>query len=121
MIPDSIASKLEEAYNKNARNVNAGKNVFNLLNRKDFALKNGIYSFQGQGPHFPRRIFIYNDGSIFIFENEGAFNPKGIIQEFAVCIEKLNLTGRQVVKYLKAISNYLEQEEGNTYGAEIKK
>lgn len=120
-VPDSIVSKLENAYNKNAKNVNAGKNVFNLLSRKDFAFKDGIYSFQGQGPHFSRRIFIYNKGDIFIFENEGAFNPQGVIKEFAVCVEKLNLTRKQVVKYTKAISDYLEQEEGNTYGSEIKK
>jgi len=118
-VPDSVVIKLEEAYIKNAKNVNAGKNVFNLLNRKDFNFKDGVFSFQGQGPHFPRRIFINNNGSIFIFKNEGAFNPSGIIKEFAVCVEKLNLTGRQVVKYTKAISEYLEQEEGNTYGSEI--
>lgn len=120
-VPDSVVVILEEAYNKNAKNVNAGKNVFNLLNRKDFVFKDGIYSFQGQGPHFPRRIFIYNKGNTFIFENEGAFNPHGIIEEFALCVRKLNLTGSQVVRYTKAISDYLAQEEGNTYGSEIKK
>src|SRR5690606_17951746 len=72
-IPDSIALNLKEAYNKNAKNVNAEANVFNLLNRKDFVFKNGIYSFQGQGPHFPKRIFIYDKGKLFIFENEVAF------------------------------------------------
>jgi len=119
-VPDSIANKLEEAYNSNAKNVNAGSNIFNLLNRKCFVFKDGIYSFQGQGPHFPKRIFIYNNGSIFIFENAGAFNPKGVIQEFAMCIERIGLTDKQIVEYSKAISNYLEQEDGNTYGAEIK-
>lgn len=118
-VPDSIVIKLEHAYNKNAKNVNAGKNVFNLLDRKDFIFNDGIYSFQGQGPHFPRRIFIFNKSSIFIFENEGAFNPQGIIEEFAVCIKELNLTKNQVVNYTKAISDYLEQEQGNTYGEEI--
>lgn len=120
-VPDSIASKLENAYNKSAKNVNAGRNVFNLLSRKDSTFRDCIYSFQGQGPHFPRRIFVYNKGDIFIFENEGAFNPRGVMKEFVVCVEKLNLTGEQVVKYTKAISDYLEQEEGNTYGSEIKK
>ena len=118
-VPDSIVIKLEQAYNKNAKNVNAGKNVFNLLDRKDFVFKDGIYSFQGQGPHFPRRIFICNKSNIFIFEDEGAFNPRGIIEEFALYIKELNLTGGQVVNYTKAVSDYLEQEKGNTYGAEI--
>lgn len=120
-VPDSIVIKLEEAYNKNAKNVNAGKNVFNFLNKKDFVFKDGMFSFQGQGPHFPKRIFIFNNGNIFIFENEGSFNPSGIIKEFVICIEKLNLSKKKVVKYIKAIGDYLEQEFENTYGNEIKK
>lgn len=119
-IPDSIAVNLKEAYNKNAKNVNAEANVFNLLNRKDFVFKDGIYSFQGQGPHFPKRIFIYNKGRLFIFESEGAFNPKGVIQEFADCIELLVLTDKQVVKYSQVISDYLKGEENSTYGKEVK-
>ena len=119
-VPDSIAVKLREAYNKNAKNVNAEANVFNLLNRKDFVFKDGIYSFKGQGPHFPRRIFIYNKGGLFIFENEGAFNAKGVIQEFAKCVNELSLTDSQIVRYSKVIAGYLEDEEGSTYGREIK-
>lgn len=119
-MPDSIALKLDEAYSKNAENVNAGRNVFNLANRKNFVFGDGIYSFKGQGPHFPRRLFIFNNDKLFIFNNEGAFNPKGVMREFADCIDKLQLTNEQVVKYSKIISIYLEQEEGNTYGQEIK-
>ena len=119
-VPDSIYIKLEEAYTKNTKNVNAGGNVFNLINRKDFAFKDGLFSFQGQGPHFPRRIFIFNKGVLFIFENEGAFNPKGVLEEFLESIRKLELTDRQAIKYSKAISEYLELESGNTYGKEIK-
>ena len=120
-VPDSIYLKLEEAYNKNAKNVNAGRNIFNLSNRKDFVFKNGIYSFQGQGAHFPRRIFAFNSGKLFVFENVGAFNPKGILSEFLICIDSLNLNGNQTVRYSKVISDYLQKEEGLTYGAEIKK
>lgn len=119
-IPDSIAVNLKEAYNKNAENVNAEANVFNLLNRKDFVFKDGIYSFQGQGPHFPKRIFIFNDDRLFIFENEGAFNPKGVIQEFVYCIEILELSNKQIVKYSQVISEYLKEEENCTYGNEVK-
>ena len=120
-VPDSIYLKLEEAYNKNAKNVNAGRNVFNLSKRKDFIFKDGIYSFQGQGAHFPRRIFVFNIGKLFVFENEGAYNPKGILSEFLKCIDALNLNSKQIVKYSKIISDYLQNEEGLTYGAEIKK
>ena len=118
-VPDSIVNKLEKAYTR-AENANAGKNVFNLSNRKDFIFKDGIYSFQGQGPHFPRRIFIYNDSRIYIFENDGTSNPKEVIEEFLKSIPPLKLTNKQIVKYSSIIANYLEQEFGKTYGAEIK-
>jgi len=75
-IPDSIFLRLEEAYTIDAKDVNAGRNVINLSNSRDFVFKNGIYSFKGQGPHYPRKIFIFNNDMLFIFNNEGAFNPK---------------------------------------------
>jgi hypothetical protein len=118
-VPDSIYLKLEYAYNKNAKNVNAGKNILNLSNKKDFVFKNGIYSFQGQGPHYPKRIFIFQLNKLFIFENEGAFNPKGVLKEFLKCIDDLKLNNKQIVKYSLIISKYLQDEEGLTYGAEI--
>lgn len=120
VLPDSIYLKVDEAYKKNAKNVNAGKNVFNLSDRDDFVFKDGLYSFQGQGPHFPRRVFIFNKGLLFIFENEGAFDPKGIIQEFAGSMYQLKLTDKQVIKYIKLLVEYLEQETGNKYGKEVK-
>lgn len=122
-VPDSINLQLAKITYKGSSDINSktGLYIWNLQSKKDLVLKDGIYSFKGMGPHFPRRIFIYNKGDIFIFENEGAFNPRGVIREYAVCIEELNLTGKQVVKYTKAMSDYLEQEAGNSYGSEIKK
>ena len=119
-VPDSIYIRLEKSYDKNTINVNAGRNVFNLSNRKDFDFKDGIYSFQGQGPHFPRRIFIFNNGNLFIFESDGAFSPKGVIREFESSINLLLLTDKQVVEYAKIIADYLSQEIGNNYGTETK-
>lgn len=119
-VPDSIQLRLEEAYKKNADKVNAGSNVFNLSNRKDFVFHSGIYSFQGQGPHFYRRIFIFNKSMLFVFQNEGAFNPGGVLHEFVNCIDSLHLTNKQIVNYSKVISDYLRDEEGLTYGTEIK-
>jgi hypothetical protein len=119
-VPDSIYLRLEHSYNKGRESANAGRNVFNLLNRKDLVFKDGIFSFKGQGPHFPRKIFIFNKGALFVFENEGAFNPRGVLYEFINSIDLLQLTDKQIVKYSKVISEYLQFEEGLTYGAEIK-
>ncbi len=120
-VPDSISFKLESAYNiiTGCDSVNAGKNVWNLINRKDFVFKNGLYSFKGQGPHFPRCIFIFKDGRTFIFKSVGAFDFEGVLQEYLKCVKFLNLSRKESLKYLKHIVDYLEEESGLTYGREI--
>lgn len=122
IVSDSINLQLAKiVYNtSNGITSKTGLCIWNIQNKKDLVFKDGIYSFKGLGPHFPRRIFIFNKGLLFIFENEGAFNPKGVLKEFVECIKKLNLTDKQTLIYLKAISDYLEQESGITYGQEIK-
>lgn len=119
-VPDSICLKLESAYKSitGFDNVNAGKNVWNLTNRQDFVFKNGLYSFKGQGPHYPRCIFIFKDFKIFIFKSIGAFDFTGVLKEYLECIKLLELTEIERVLYLKSIGNYLESESGLTYGTE---
>ena len=107
-------------YNKNANNVNAGRNVLNLSDKKDLIFKDGIYSFQGQGPHFPKKIFIFDKNRIFIFDNEGAYNPKGVLSEFLKCIDELKLNKNKIVRYSKIISDYLHNEENLNYGSEVR-
>jgi len=116
-----IFSLTHQKANSSDLTSKSGLYIFNLLNRNDYDFKDGIYYYKGFGPHFARRIFIFNKGNIFIFENEGAFSPKSVLQEFVQSINQLELTDKQAVKYSKVISDYLEQEIGNTYGAEIKK
>lgn len=116
-VPDSIATRLENAYS--TQRTNAGRNVYNLLQRNKFDFGNGIYSFQGQGPHFPRRLFIFHNDKMFIFENEGAFYPKAVLQEFNNAAKFLDLDNEDFITYLEAITLYLRQEFGNTYGREI--
>jgi len=120
-VPDSINIKLESAYKSitGFGNVNAGRNVWNLANRKDFIFKNGLYSFKGQGPHFPRCIFIFNNSKLYIFKSIGAFDFVGVLQEYLDCIKLLELNEADKVKYLKYIAVYLKDESGLTYGNEI--
>lgn len=121
-VPDSLRLQLAKKSYPNSKDQTSktGLYIFNLINSKDYIFKDGIYYYKGFGPHFPRRIFIFNKDVLFIFENEGAFNPKGVLQEFVDNINKLGLTYKQTVKYSKIISEYLEQESGNNYGQEIK-
>lgn len=118
-IPDSIYNKLEKFYIEERETVNSHINVYNLLSKKSSDFKSGIYSFNLTGPHFPRRIFIFNNNKIYIFKSVGAFDSIGILEEFIECIKLLNISEPDRVKYLKAISNYLQEELGQTYGAEI--
>ena len=90
--------------------------VFNLINRKNFILTDGIFSFQGIGPHFPRRIFIYNKGKSYIFKST---EISGVLNEFLCFLELINISEQEKTEYLKAISNYMCEEVGQTYGIEI--
>lgn len=118
LIPKDIATQLDESYGKEF--VNASANVYNLLNSKEKYLVNGIYAFKGQGPHFPRKIFIYRNKEIFFFQNIGAFNPDGVIKEFSIFLSKNKLTNNEIIMYLRAIYEYLKDENGMEYGSEIK-
>ncbi|GAC1490144.1 MAG: hypothetical protein NVS1B13_19760 [Flavisolibacter sp.] len=96
-VPDSIYIKLEESYKKSTGldSVNAGKNVWNLLNNKELVFKDGLYSFKGQGPHFPRLLFIYNNRQLYVFSSN--YVDK-VLQEYIRCIELLKLSEVDRVK-----------------------
>ena len=118
-VPDSIAVKLKKAYETSSKlRSNAEANVYNLIDRFNYDFKDGIYSFKGMGPHFPRRIFIFDKGQLFIFDSAGFNEPQEVIREFSQAIDSLNLSPDQIVQYSKTISKYLEQESGETYGRE---
>ena len=118
-VPDSIAVKLKKAYETSSKlRSNAEANVYNLIDRFNYDFKDGIYSFKGMGPHFPRRIFIFDKGQLFIFDSAGFNEPQEVIREFSQTIDSLNLSPDQIVQYSKTISKYLEQESGETYGRE---
>ena len=119
-VPDSIAVKLKKAYETSSKlRSNAEANVYNLIDRFDYDFKDGIYSFKDMGPHFPRRIFIFDKGQLFIFDSAGFNEPQEVIREFSQAIDSLNLSPDQIVQYSKTISKYLEQESGETYGREM--
>lgn len=108
-IPDSISIMLENAYGRS--DVNAGKNVWNIISPECKVLTDGIYSFKGQGPHFSRKIFIYHKKNIYIFKDFGLDSPQGIIEDFAKCISFLKLPRELIVKYTIAIGKFLEEEQ----------
>lgn len=117
-ISDSIYVKLEKSYFETTgfENVNAGRNVWNLINKKDFVLKDGLYLFRGQGPDYPSRIFIYDNYSFYMFKNN---HLEDVLTEYVGIIDKLKISEINKIKYLKIICKYLQEEIGQTSGSDI--
>jgi hypothetical protein len=89
-VPDDIFLKLDSAYYRitGFSNVNAGNNVISIIDSKNYNFENGIYTFKGQGPHFPKLFFIYYNSNIFTFSDSN-FNI--ILEEFIECIRLLDI------------------------------
>ena len=88
IVPDSIAVQLREAYKSTTElRCNAEANVYNLIDRFNYDFKDGIYSFRGMGPHFPRRIFLFDMGLVYLFGREGFLAPRGIVRDFTMAME----------------------------------
>ena len=79
--------------------------------------KNGLYSINGQGPHFPREIFIYYNHVLYSFSNS---DSDKVLEEFIKSFGILGLNEKDKIEYLSAICTFLREELKETYGAEIK-
>lgn len=115
-LPDSIALFLESLY----PDMNVSAHVYNLLSPDSKKWTDGIFSFKGQGPHFPRHLLISKEEKFFVFESEGFCNPKGVLKDFCICINQLHLSNEEIILYLKEVYTYLEYEYGLDYGITIK-
>ncbi len=102
-ISDSISTLLDKAYGQ--ENVGAGYNVYNLMRRDDFMLRNGIYSFSGMGPHFVRKYFIYKNGAFFFLKTTNIEDSTNLYLDLKECRGKLNLSDSDVTAYYNALKN----------------
>jgi hypothetical protein len=82
--------------------------VFNLTDRKNFELQNGIYTWRVMGPHFSKRLLIYAHPQFFIFKGT---DISSVLEEYLNCMTVLKLTTVEKQKYLTAIAKYLEDED----------
>ena len=115
-LPDSVAHYLETLY----PDMNVSARVFNIISPENKKWTDGIFSFKGQGPHFPRHLLISKRKKFFVFESEGFYNPEGVLKDFCACIDKLQLNNEEIILYLKEVYRYLEYEYGLDYGITIK-
>ena len=116
-LPDSVANYLETLY----PDMNVSARVFNIISPNNKKWTDGIFSFMGQGPHFPRHLLISKRNNYYVFESEGFYNPEGVLKDFCACIDKLQLNNEEIILYLKEVYRYLEDEYGMDYGITIKK
>ena len=91
--PDGVAHYLETLY----PDMNVSARVFNIISPENKKWTDGIYSFMGQGPHFPRHLLISKRNKYFVFESEGFYNPKGVLKDFCACIDKLQLNNDEII------------------------
>lgn len=87
--------------------------IFDIANKKNLILKNGVYSWRVMGPHFSNRLFIYYNNRVFIFKNKGKINSTGVLKEYIDSINYLNISELDRINYLNAIRIYLKEEFDN--------
>ena len=104
-VPDTIYKQLENVYIQERGSAGARINIFNLEDSKDFVFKNGIYSYRLSGPHFQRRLFIYNNSKLYIFTE---IYIDDVIEQYMEGIKYLDLSVDDKICYLKIISEYLQ-------------
>jgi hypothetical protein len=107
-LPDSVLLSVREFLSQKENIPITGAILtFNLIDKKNYKYKDGIYSFRLLGPHFHRNIFIVNDKHIYIFKG---YYTDELIPEFYQYIKQNKLSSKIKIDYLKAISLFLEQE-----------
>ena len=120
-LPDSIAIMLENEYGHGG-NTGASNHVISLVDRNNYLFGNSIYSYKGQGPHYPRKLFVYQEPVLFIFSEyvDRASDKQQFLMELDSCARMLNLGEERIRVYYKIIQDYFHEEEGINYGMEIK-
>lgn len=108
-LPDSTTNILMQYLKKKEKLQDecGGLYVFNLQKPKDYKYKDGIYVFRLVGSNFHRRIFIVDGTIIKIFDSEYISD---LLDEFNSFIRQSTLSTKMKIKYLKAISSFLEEE-----------
>jgi hypothetical protein len=107
-VPDSVKNSLISFLTTKEKHSETGAIlIYNLINSKDYKYKDGIYAFRMMGPHFSRNIFIVSNGKLQIFNG---YYISELLSEFNSFIQKENIPYKIKIKYLKAISTFLEEE-----------
>ena len=107
-IPDSIKVRLVDFLSAKEKNTITGAIlIYNLIDKKNYKYKDGIYSFRLMGSHFVRQVFIVFKGELHIF-NGYYFNE--LLPEFNEYIQKVELPTKSKIAYLKAVAVFLSEE-----------
>lgn len=115
-IPDSLKIKLALVeVNKNKLETAIDSSymalyIFDVVDKKNLVLKNGVYSWKVMGPHFSNRLFIFYNNKVFIFKSKGKNSLVEVLEEYITSIGYLNIAKVDQISYLTAVSKYLKEE-----------
>ena len=114
-IPDSLKIKLALVeVNKNKLETAIDSSymalyIFDVVDKKNLVLKNGVYSWKVMGPHFSNRLFIFYNNKVFIFKSKGKNSLVEVLEEYITSIGYLNIAKVDQISYLTAVSKYLKK------------
>lgn len=120
IVPDSIHELLVNSYGQDIDRKFAYCPVYNILYPNNKRWGNGIYRYWIQGNHLPTKLCIYYNDQLYIFNNEGWLYSADIITEFGKCVKEMNINNNDVVRFLKGLYIYLDEEKDMDYGITIK-
>lgn len=106
-VSDSITMVLDNAYYTLTKRhkVNAGVNIHNVISYKKTKFENGLYSFGGMGPHFPKILFIHYNSKLYIISAKTV--PK-VLQQLADAYYLLHIKKQDHLLYVKSVLTFLD-------------
>ncbi len=104
-VPNGVSDILNNKYG--SVDVGAGYNVYKMAMWDDFEFDNGVYLYKGMGPHFPLKLFIFNDDSLYIFHTP-PFKVREYIVEWKSYFNKTNMENEYIIDYSAKILRYLK-------------
>lgn len=107
-VPDSISVILDNSYFEltKCKEVNAGINIHNIIDYKKKTFTNGVYSFGGMGPHFPKILFFYYNSALYIIS---AKRISEVMHQIVDAYSELQMKEKDYIFYLRYVLDFIEE------------
>ena len=107
-VSDSISAILDSSYFEltKCKGVNAGVNIHNLIDYKETTLVNGLYSFGGMGPHFPKILFVYYNSVLYLLSAKAISE---VMQQLVDVYSILQMKEKDYILYVRYALDFIEE------------